>query len=62
MEKKNNKHGLSKIIAVCAILIVLIASTFNTIKSNLNLSFFESNIFSKENIIATSPINNGKNA
>lgn len=37
MEKKNNKHGLSKIIAVCAILIVLIASTFNTIKSNLNL-------------------------
>ena len=37
MKKKNNKHGLSKIIAVCAILIVLIASTFNTIKSNLNL-------------------------
>lgn len=37
MEKKNNKHVLSKIIAVCAILIVLIASTFNTIKSNLNL-------------------------
>ena len=37
MEKKNNKPGLSKIIAVCAILIVLIASTFNTIKSNLNL-------------------------
>ncbi len=37
MEKKNKKHGLPKIFAVCAILAVLIISTFSTIKSNLNL-------------------------
>lgn len=35
--KKNKKHGLAKIFAVCAILAVLIVATFNTIKSNLNL-------------------------
>ena len=37
MEKKKKQHGLTKIFVVCAILAVLVISTFSTIKSNINL-------------------------
>ncbi len=37
MEKKKKKNGLAKIFVVCAILAVLVISTFSTIKSHINL-------------------------
>lgn len=37
MEKKKKQHGLTKIFVVCAILAVLVISTFSTIKLNINL-------------------------